>query len=252
MPVGAIAVSFPSDSNSEIKGWLFKAEHEKAFAVLLHGVRSNRGQMITRAQHLQQLGITSLAIDFQAHGESPGSIITLGHLESFDAQAAVRFIKKSNNEIPVVVFGVSMGGSAFLLAKPSIEVDVLILESVYPDIKTAIANRLGSRIKGGEYLTPLLSAQIKPRAGIAASQLSPVKEAGRTRAATLVLSGESDIRTTVEDTKKLFDALPEPKMLYLFTGASHEDLERFDQKQYWGIVEAFIQQHIPSIGEVKP
>lgn len=244
LPDGVKAVHFESASGSDIQGWLFPATKPKASAVLMHGIRSNRGQMVDRAEHLRSMGISTLIFDFQAHGESEGSIITLGHLESLDAQAAVSLMRESAPELPIVVFGVSMGGAAFLLARPTIEVEALILESVYSDIETAISNRLSSRLPGGELLTPLLAGQIKLRTGIAAASLSPVNEARRVVAATLVMSGDEDTKTSVVDTQLLFDSLPEPKQLALIKGAGHVDLEQHNVASYWAVVEPFLEQHL--------
>jgi len=188
-PTGAMNVHFASQSGSSVSGWLYGAEEPVGLAVLMHGVRSSRAQMVSRAERLLKLNITSLLFDFQAHGESAGDLITLGHLESLDALAAISYVKAIDSELPVLTIGVSMGGAAALLAEPALETDVLILESVYPDITTAISNRLSARIPGGNLLTPLLSYQILPRTGVSASKLSPANEANRVVAATLVLNG---------------------------------------------------------------
>jgi len=243
-PLRALNVSFPSESGSTISGWLYKSDRPRALAILMHGIRSNRGQMIARAEYLQSMEISSLVFDFQAHGESHGKIITLGYLESFDARAAFEYIKTIEPELPLLVIGVSMGGAAVLLSEPALDVDVLVLESVYPDVKTAISNRLDSRIPGGRYLTPLLSYQIKPRTGISAMQLAPVRLAGQVTAATLMLSGREDLHTTKEDTQRLFDALPQPKKVRFIDHAGHVDLEEFDSDQYWEIVQPFILKHL--------
>jgi len=227
---------------------MLNASNPSAIAVLMHGIRSNRAQMIDRAEHLKEMGISSLVFDFQAHGESPGEMITLGHLESYDAQAAVHFMQSIHPNFPIIVFGVSMGGAASVLASPALDVDVLILESVYSDVETAIANRIKARIPGGQYLTPLLALQIKPRAGIDASKLSPVLEAHRVKAATLVLSGELDVQTTVDDTILLYESLPAPKLMKIIDGVGHDDLERHDPDVYWNIVEPFLQKNLGSAG----
>lgn len=243
-PQAASPVEFDSQSRSTIRGWLYEATEPVALAVLMHGVRSNRGQMVARAEHLQSLGITAMVFDFQAHGESTGEIITLGYLESLDAQAAVDFVSELNPELPKLVVGVSMGGAAAIMSEPALEIDALIVESVYPDIKTAIGNRLASRLPGGRLLTPLLSLQIKPRIGVSADELAPDQYAKNVDVPTLVLSGRKDRRTTVADTQRLMNALNGEKQLYFFDSAGHDDLERFDSKQYWGVVEPFIKAQL--------
>ncbi len=247
-PAGAVDVNFTSNSGSKVSGWLFKAEEARAVALLMHGIRSSRRQMVSRAQHLLEMGFTSLVFDFQAHGESPGEMITLGYLESLDAQAGLGFLKKVAPELPVMVVGVSMGGAAALLANPPLDVQVLVLESVYPDARTAIANRLAARFPGGRLLTPLLSSQIEHRIGIPASALAPAVEASRVKAATLVLSGAADPYTTIDDSQLLYDALPEPRVLELLPEAGHVDLEQFDSGWYWAVVEPFIKKHLVAEG----
>lgn len=243
-PKGVESVSFPSPSGSQISGWIYHTENPPvAIGVLMHGLRSNRAHMIARAEHLHNIGISSLVFDFQAHGTSTGDRITMGYLESFDAQAAVTFMKARHPGLPLLVIGVSMGGAAAVMATPALEADVLVLESVYSDVETAISNRLSARFPGGHYLTPLLSLQIKPRIGVDASRLSPEKESRRITAATLVLSGRLDQHTRMVDTKKLYEQIPEPKKLAIFDEAGHDDLERFDSKLYWKIVESFIDEH---------
>lgn len=91
-------------------------------------------------------------------------------------------------------------------------------ESVYPDIETAIGNRIGARIPGCALLTPLLSWQIKPRAGVSVSWLNPALRAQAIEVPALVLSGTEHTQTTVEDTHKLFNALAGAKQLHLFDG----------------------------------
>jgi alpha-beta hydrolase superfamily lysophospholipase len=41
--------------------------------------------MADRARFLRDTGYHTLSIDVQAHGESPGKNITMGHFESMDA-----------------------------------------------------------------------------------------------------------------------------------------------------------------------
>ena len=44
-------------------------------------------------QFLRGAGYSTLAIDFQAHGESTGDQITMGQLESLDARSALKWLR---------------------------------------------------------------------------------------------------------------------------------------------------------------
>ncbi len=154
----ARAVSFPSRSGSQLSGWFFEAKQGKGGVLLLHGVRSNRLQMLQRAKFLQKAGYDVLLFDFQAHGESRGEKITFGYLESKDAESAYAYLKDRLCNPTIAVIGVSLGGASALLGEVTSKAKVMILESVYPTIEEAINNRLSIRLGSmGSHLSPLLT-----------------------------------------------------------------------------------------------
>ena len=206
----------------------------------MHGVRGNRTDLTQRAAFFQQLGFSVLTFDFQAHGESGGENITFGALESLDAVAAVEFARARQPGKPLIALGISLGGAAALFAGPKLEVDALIVESVYSDIEQAVANRLNLRIPSSGALAPLLLWQLKPRLGIELADLSPVSAAASLAAPALVLSGSADLHTLTWETEALFEAIPTQKELHLFNGARHQNLQRFDPEGYRVVVTDFI------------
>lgn len=242
-PPGIDTVSFDS-RNGNIKGWFAPVAHPRGSIVLLHGIRSNRTQMLERIRLAQGWHLSALAIDMQGHGESDGSVITFGYLESFDALAAVNFVR-SRSGAPVFVVGVSMGGAAALLADPPLHVKGMILESVYPDISKAISNRLAMRVPFGEWATPLFSMQIEPRLGIRTADLSPSEAAKGISVPVLMLNGSEDRHTTLDDAKLLFEPLAGPKDLAVIEGAAHVDLHAYDPELYSSLVGAFIERYLP-------
>mgnify|MGYP001819753464 CR=1 FL=1 len=108
----AETVSFPSDSGTMIVGWLSEPPRVRGAVLLLHPVRGDRRSMVGQAEFLVARGYTTLSIDFQAHGESPGEQITMGHLEALDAAAGVAYLRDRYPGMPVAVIGRSLGGAA--------------------------------------------------------------------------------------------------------------------------------------------
>lgn len=242
-PPEAEAVQFNS-KNGRISGWLSSTEDPIASVLLLHGVRSNKSSMRARIELANSLKLNALAIDLQAHGESEGSTITFGHLESHDVSAAVEYLR-GQSEMPIFVVGVSLGGAAALLSNPPIEVNGMILEAVYPNISKAISNRLEMRVPYGGLATPLLTVQLSPRLGISISQLSPEQAAHKVTVPVAILNGTLDEQTTTSDARKLFAAFQTEKRLEFFRGARHVDLQAFDPKHYKDIFSRFISEHLP-------
>lgn len=229
----AKVIRFSSDSGSTIHGWLAAAAEPRAAIVLLHPVRGNRRSMLGRARFLTDSGLSVLLIDLQAHGESGGDQITFGHLESLDAAAAVSYMRDSTPDVPLLVLGASLGGAAALLADPRLPVDGLIVEAVYPTVEIAVRNRLRIRMgRFGELFAPMLLAQLKPRLGVDPIELRPVESVGRINAPVFVVAGDADRRTTVDDTRMLYDSLVGSKQLWLIPGAVHQDFHALAGIEY--------------------
>ena len=126
----------------DVHGWYFPAKGQKACILLMHGVRSNRREMLGRAIFLKEEGYSSFVIDLQGHGETPGKEITFGYRESESARSALKHLKTNQSCRKVVAIGSSLGGASSLLGYKPIEVDGYILEAVYSSIEAAIENRL--------------------------------------------------------------------------------------------------------------
>ena len=245
--VAAQPVLFPSPSGSTIHGWLIPGEPGRGAIVLLHGLRSNRQSMTSRARFLSRAGYAVLLFDFQAHGESPGRHITFGYLEGKDAQAAVQFMRERLPGEKIGVLGVSMGGAATLLAEPPLKVDAAVLEMVYPTIEEAIADRLKMRLgEWGGRLSPVLSLLLKPRLGVSAEELRPVSRVAGMPAPKLFIAGEEDRHTTLEESRRMYGEAREPKEMWVVAGAAHVDLHAHAGEEYERRVLAFFERNVGS------
>jgi uncharacterized protein len=226
-------VEFESSSGSKLSGWLIPGHNDAGAVVLMHGFRGDRRQMLGRATFLNQAGYSVLLFDFQAHGASSGKRITIGHLESRDARAAVEFMKRNCPDEKIGVIGLSMGGAAAAMASPALEVDAMALEMVYPDIERATANRM-ERYLGGwaRGLAPLLIMQLPLRAGIDAVALRPVDRVGAIKAPKLFIAGAKDRHTKLAESRELFAAAGEPKELWVVEEAAHSDVHKVTKEEY--------------------
>lgn len=246
----AEAVSFQSGSGATIRGWFIAGRAGVGAVVLMHGVRGNRLPMLPRARLLHDAGYSVLLFDLQAHGESTGSRITFGHLEGRDAAAAVELARKRMPGEKVGVIGVSLGGASAVLAPDALAVDALVLEGVYPDIDAATANRINVAL--GPRLGPLMSRPLgqvlawvtAPLLGITPAALRPIDRMAQVRAPLLMLIGEIDTYTTVDETRAMFARAPEPKSLWIVDGAGHVDLHDYAPEAYRTRLLDFLSGHL--------
>ncbi len=232
-------------SDKRIKGWFLRSEEKNGIIILMHGVRGNRTAMTERAKFLYKNGYSVLLFDFQAHGESSGEYITFGYLESEDARAVVSFIKKQYPSQPVAVIGQSLGGASCLIGDHPIEVDALILESVYPTIEEAVANRLEIYTsKISRFLAPIFTIQLRLRFGINPDKLRPINGIKRVNCPVLIIGGSADRRTTLLETKRLYYAASKPKELWIIQNAQHEDLYQFAKNRYEKRISDFLKKNL--------
>ena len=116
--------------------------------------------MLPRARLLIEAGYSTLLVDLPGHGESDGDVITSGWRESDAVTAAVDYIKMKSPTQKVAIVGRSLGGAAALFASP-LEIDALVLESVYPTSTDAIHNRVAMRVGPLHHIVaPALTLQL--------------------------------------------------------------------------------------------
>jgi len=230
LPLEAIAIATASEET--LAAWQIDHPTSSATVILLHPLRGDRRTMLGRAQLFYDAGFSILMIDFQGHGESAGDAITMGYREQHNAAAAIEFVRKQNPSHKIGVVGWSLGGASTLLAMP-IEIDALVLESVYPTLTEAVHDRIEMRAGPLKHvLAPALMWQLKPRLGFAADDLRPIDHLDEVGCPVLIAAGDQDQHTPIDETRRMFAAANAPKQLVIFAGAKHEDLLKFDRQKY--------------------
>ena len=110
-------VEFQTSDGVKISGWLVPSRDKRATIVYSHGLFRSRRELLDRAVELIRLGYGALLYDSRNHGLSGPARVGLGYNERLDVEGAVRFLREEER-VPdrIVLFGISMGASAALLA----------------------------------------------------------------------------------------------------------------------------------------
>ncbi|MDI3383752.1 alpha/beta hydrolase [Xenophilus aerolatus] len=238
-------VGFATTSGGTVAGWAADGAPGRGAVLLLHGVRSDRRQMLARALWLHGEGRAVLLIDLPSHGESAGERITFGARESAGVSAALQYMASRWPGEAIAVVGVSLGAASTVLAPALPGVKALVLESMYPTIDDALRNRL-HRVLGaaGPPLAPLLLTQLPWRTGVRPDELRPIDRMAQLSAPVLVLGGELDRHTPPDETRQLRDRAGATAGLWIVAGAAHVDLHRHAPADYQMRVGAFLRQHL--------
>ena len=208
-----------------------------ATVVLVHGLGANRVNLLEHAAILIEHGYGVLLFDLRNHGESDGTITTLGYLEPEDVLAALRYLREQAEVNPdrIVLFGQSMGGAAVIRAAAQVatgEADALT-----PDARAIIDESTFSTLEeniaqGVQTFTGLPSFPFAPmillfgqlEVGVSIAQVRPIEQlADLSPRPILILHGEQDRLIDADNADRLYTAAGEPKELVLFPSAAHAE-----------------------------
>lgn len=247
--LAAQSVQLPLSSGGHVTGWFVPGRRGQGMVLLLHGVRADRRQMLARARFLAREGYAALLIDLPAHGESSGQRITFGAREAEGVRAALAYLRRGWPGERIGLIGVSLGAAAAVLARLSPAPDALVLESMYPTIQEAVADRLTQRLgRWGDVLVAPLLWQLPWRTGVHAAELRPVDGMPTLAAPVLVAAGADDRHTRWSETQRLYDAATEPRELWRVDGVAHVDLHAARPGPYEQRIGAFLGRHLRPAG----
>jgi len=240
----AETVRLPLSPTESVSGWFARGEGRGA-VLLLHGIRADRTRMVDRARFLLAEGYSVLLIDLPSHGESSGKRITFGAHESAAVSASLRYLADELPEERIGVIGVSLGAASLVLSRPSPPPNAVVLESMFPSIADAVANRLVIRFGPmGSVLAPLLLWQLPLRADVSAEDLRPVLALSSLGSPLLVASGTKDRHTPWAETERIFAAARQPKELWAVHGAAHVDLYAYGPAAYKARILTFLSRYL--------
>lgn len=239
------AVQIPATKGPTVHGWLVYGKPGNGVVLLVHSMRSNRLEMLSRARFLKNQGYSVLFIDLQAHGETAGDNITFGLRESENVEAAVALLRKIFPTERIGAIGTSLGAAAIVLSKQDLRLNAVILESLHPTIEEAVENRL--KLHFGDHgllLLPLMLWQLTSYLDTTLDALSPIDRINNLNSPILFISGTDDMHTTQSETERLFDAARTPKDLWIVPGARHFNMHTYAGREYEQRVNTFLSRYL--------
>ncbi len=221
-------VRFLTADNLELSGWFIPPEAavDGAAIIFVHGLGSNREDLLEQAALLHKYGYGVLLFDLRNHGESQGTITTLGYLEAGDVRAAVDYLLSRPDVNPqrIGLLGMSMGGATVLRSAARIpEVRAVVAEAAYTSIEDNLAHGVRALTGLPPFpFAPLVAWFGELESGLDIRLVRPIDDVGKIAPRPLLLiHGDQDTLVPLENGKALYEAAGEPKQLYIVTGAGH-------------------------------
>jgi len=195
----------------------------------LHGNGSNVGANVEHANRFHRLGLSVFAIDYRGYGKSQGDFPSESQVYE-DAQLAWDYLVKQRGVNPnqIYIYGHSLGGAiAIDLAVRHPEAAGLIVEGSFTSTRAMVDFQ-----KGLFWLFPI--------DWLLTQRFDSLSKVDRLQMPVLFIHGTADNVVPVEMSKKLFDAAPEPKQLYIVPGGGHNNVAQIGGAEYLQIVSQFL------------
>ncbi len=150
--------------NIELSTWIIEPmkQEKSEIVVLMHGYTSCKSapEILDVAAEFSRRGFRVIAFDFRAHGESGGSITSIGPLEAdVDTKAVVDWVSSHYPKRPLVLAGFSMGAVAAIMeGYKDPRVKAIIADSPYPILSEVVPRWLGSKAGIPGWYSQLISA----------------------------------------------------------------------------------------------
>ncbi len=241
-------VEFQTSDGVRISAWLLPSRGKGATIIYSHGLFRSRRELLSRAVDLWKLGFGALLYDSRNHGESGAARVTLGYNERLDAEAAVRFLRESAKGDRIVLFGISMGAAAALLAAAETEeVEAVISDSAFLSFRDTTDHHVRSFLKLPAFpLANEVRFFIEWRAEIDGDKLDMIDAVKRmAHRPALFIAGANDRRMPPDIAEKLFaESASHKRDLLIVEGAEtaiHGHAYQADREMYINRIAEFLQ-----------
>ena len=221
-------VWFASEDGVQLNGWWVPSPGAPVF-LWFHGNAGNISHRLENIKLLvEEVGVQVFIFDYREYGKSEGSISREGTFK--DAAAAYRYLTMTRG-VPgsdIILFGRSLGTALATDAALKGPSRALILESAFTNSQEM-----------AKLYAPFLS-DWRPKV--------PYDNLGRiggVKVPVLVIHGSHDEIIPVDMGRRVFDAAPEPKELYIIPGAHHNDTYLAGGPEYVKRLRSFIERTTP-------
>jgi len=242
-------VRFPTADGSLLEGWLLPRPDDQRVVISVSGYRGRKEDMLGISSYLWRKGYNVLLFDYRGYGarRSKSDILTLGHRELEDYQAALRFVRSRFDQPLIGAVGGSMGAAVSLVAAARDEGILAVWsDSAFANQREVIATAWKTTTHLPDWpVVDLAERLFEERTGYSWREFSPVKEIARIAPRPVFLiHAANDSIAPVSDAYALYKAAAGPKELWIEDGLEHCGVYFNSREEYCRRALAFFEQYL--------
>jgi dipeptidyl aminopeptidase/acylaminoacyl peptidase len=227
--------------------WHFRQPGSPQTVIVSGGHKGQRQSSLGISASLWRKGFNVILYSYRGMPGSDRAPITFGIKELLELQAVIAFARKRISSARIGLLGYSMGAVVSLLgAAGEPGVQALVLDSPFSDLRTLLKEnvRRTAKLPGGPFVW-LAGLMLRLRTRCRLSDCSPkdVLSSLEPRPLFFIHGGADDI-TSVNHSRRLYDAYRGPREIWIVQGAPHTGSYYADRSLYVERVAGFFARHL--------
>src|ERR1700704_1480010 len=227
--------------------WHFRQPGSPQMVIVSGGHKGQRTNSLGISAALWRKGFNVILYSYRGMPGSDRAPITFGIKEVLELQAVIAFARRRISNARIGLLGYSMGSVVSLLgAAGEPGVQALVLDSPFSDLRTLLIEnvRRTSKLPGSPFVwladcmlwlrTKSWMSECSPREGLSSLEPRPL----------FFMHGGADEITSVNHSRRLYDAYRGPREIWIVQGAPHTGAYFADRPLYVERVAGFFARHL--------
>jgi len=220
-------VSFPTANGAKLHGWYFRVPLASATLLVHHGNTGNVADLVVLISLLLKTGVNILVYDYRGYGKSESNPSTARICE--DGIAAYDWLAKEYPDMPILLYGESLGGAVACYVAERRPTSALILQSAFFEMR-----RIAKETYAFFAMWPpsLFQQPYLNNARVLAKLACPV----------LLLHGAKDAEVNPAHSRDMFQVSHSEKKLVILPNTAHTEIDQNDSELFLASVTDFISR----------
>jgi len=227
--------------------WYFRQPGSPQTVIVSGGHKGQRQGALGISVALWRKGFNVILYSYRGMSGSDRAPITFGIKEVLELQAVIAFARKRIPNARIGLLGYSMGAVVSLLGaagEPGVE--ALVLDSPFSDLRMLLVENVRRRVRlpGGPFVW-LAGLMLRARSGSRLADCSPISVLSSLEPRPLFfIHGGADDLTSVNHSRRLYDAYRGPREIWIVQGAPHTGAYFADRPLYVERVAGFFARNL--------
>jgi uncharacterized protein len=236
-------IKLKSSDNLMLDAWYIPVKNAKGAIAIFHGHGSEKSANLSQSDTFNEMGYSTLLVDFRAHGKSEGNTCTIGYREAADVKAAYDYLK-SRGEENIILYGISLGAATITKAVADYHLTPkkIILEMPFGSLPATVEGKMRTAGLTGEPFGGLLTFWGGCINGFWAFNMKPKEFVKEITCPVLLQWGKKDKGVSESEINEIYRNINSPKELVVYENSGHQNLCENEPDKWEEAVGTFLEK----------